>query len=168
MSSPDKPDLSDLLPPTDQPSPADLPPPTDAGNEKQAREKTSGRVAFDARGNAVWEWRTSDKTFAKDVSTTLVEKLEAPELGLATTAIVKKPKNSTPEKAPESSGGTGRDNPYNHSATDVDGRTRTPYAKAMPRKPATDNKTLSAKSTSKSSRSRGGFFSRLLGKRNPD
>ncbi len=44
----------------------------------ESREKESGRVAFDARGNPVWEWRTGEGTFHRDASTTLVQKLEAP------------------------------------------------------------------------------------------
>jgi hypothetical protein len=87
-----------------------------ASNDASVREKPSGRVAFDARGNAVWEWRTGDKKFGREVSTTLVQKLEAPELRLATTAIVKAVKDTpadTPAGLPKSF------NPYNHAAVDV-------------------------------------------------
>lgn len=57
---------------------------------------TSGRVAFDSRGNAVWEWRGEDGQFASDPSTTLVQKLEAPTLALEPTVII-----AGPGKAPE-------------------------------------------------------------------
>jgi len=51
---------------------------------------TSGRVAFDDRGNAVWEMRTADHGYVRDGSTTLVRKL-VPPLSIEATAIVKKP-----------------------------------------------------------------------------
>lgn len=52
--------------------------------------ETSGRVAFDPRGNAVWEMRTDDHRYVRDASTTLVRKL-VPPLSIEATAIVKKP-----------------------------------------------------------------------------
>jgi len=44
--------------------------------------KRSGRVAFDDRGNSVWEWKTEDDEFSRDVNTHYIKKLEAPELTL--------------------------------------------------------------------------------------
>jgi hypothetical protein len=58
----------------------------------------SGRVAFDARGNAVWEMRTGDHRYSVDSSTTLVRRL-VPPLSLETTNIVKKV-SQTPVPAP--------------------------------------------------------------------
>ena len=84
------------------------------------REKTSGRVTFDSRGNAVWEWRTGEKQFAREVSTTLVQRLAAPDLGIATTAIVRKPglaASGKPDETPVVAVETY--NPYNHPASDV-------------------------------------------------
>lgn len=49
----------------------------------------SGRVAFDSRGNAVWEMRTGRDRYSIDGSTTLVRKL-VPPLSLETTNIVRK------------------------------------------------------------------------------
>ena len=36
----------------------------------------SGRIAFDARGNAVWEWRTETGEFKSDVDTQTVRALQ--------------------------------------------------------------------------------------------
>jgi hypothetical protein len=57
-------------------------------------DPTSGRVGFDARGNAVWEMRTADHRYVRDASTTLVRKL-VPPLSMEATAIVRKP-SATP------------------------------------------------------------------------
>ena len=39
-------------------------------------ETPSGRIAFDARGNAVWEWRTDNGDFKSDVDTQTVKALQ--------------------------------------------------------------------------------------------
>ncbi|HEY6924960.1 MAG TPA: hypothetical protein VI653_15905 [Steroidobacteraceae bacterium] len=36
----------------------------------------SGRIAFDSRGNAVWEWRTQTGDFKSDVDTQTVKALQ--------------------------------------------------------------------------------------------
>lgn len=36
----------------------------------------SGRIAFNERGNAVWQWRTNNGTFKSDVDTTIVKALQ--------------------------------------------------------------------------------------------
>jgi hypothetical protein len=46
-------------------------------------EKKSGRVTFDARGNAVWEWSMSTGIFGRDVDSDRLKKLEAPDLKIA-------------------------------------------------------------------------------------
>ena len=43
----------------------------------------SGRVKFDDRGNAVWEWAVTTGSFATDVSTARLKKLENHTLSLA-------------------------------------------------------------------------------------
>ncbi|HEX3848691.1 MAG TPA: hypothetical protein VHV81_15005 [Steroidobacteraceae bacterium] len=48
-----------------------------------AGDKTTGRVKFDDRGNAVWEWSVSTGAFARDVSTDRLQKLESNALSLA-------------------------------------------------------------------------------------
>jgi hypothetical protein len=56
----------------------------------RVHEPPSGRVAFDHRGQAVWEMRTEDQRFVRDASTTLVRKLNAPSLSLEQTGIFKR------------------------------------------------------------------------------
>ncbi len=48
----------------------------------------SGRVKFDDRGNAVWEWSVATGSFATDVSTSRLKKLENQTLSLADEAPV--------------------------------------------------------------------------------
>jgi hypothetical protein len=45
--------------------------------------KRSGRVQFDERGNAVWEWAVSTGAFGREVSTDRLKKLESDALSLA-------------------------------------------------------------------------------------
>jgi hypothetical protein len=47
----------------------------------------SGRVKFDDRGNAVWEWAVTTGSFATDVSTARLKKLENHTLSLADDAL---------------------------------------------------------------------------------
>jgi hypothetical protein len=44
---------------------------------------TSGRVQFDERGNAVWEWSVATGAFGREVSTQRLQKLEHPALSIA-------------------------------------------------------------------------------------
>jgi hypothetical protein len=43
----------------------------------------TGRVQFDDRGNAIWEWSLATGAFGRDVSTERLHKLEHPALSLA-------------------------------------------------------------------------------------
>jgi hypothetical protein len=45
--------------------------------------KQTGRVRFDERGNAVWEWSVATGAFGREVSTERLQKLENPGLSLA-------------------------------------------------------------------------------------
>jgi hypothetical protein len=45
--------------------------------------KRSGRVQFDARGNAIWEWSVATGAFGREVSTDRMKKLENNALSLA-------------------------------------------------------------------------------------
>lgn len=70
-------------------------------------ERRSGRVTFDERGNAVWEWSMSTGIFGRNVDTKRLKKLESNELKIAEDpAAAKKP--VTASKQP----GGGMD-PYN-------------------------------------------------------
>ena len=43
----------------------------------------TGRVKFDDRGNAVWEWSIATGAFGREVSTARLQKLEHPALSIA-------------------------------------------------------------------------------------
>jgi len=45
--------------------------------------KSTGRVKFDERGNAVWEWQVATGAFSPEVSTSRLQRLEHPSLSIA-------------------------------------------------------------------------------------
>jgi hypothetical protein len=46
-------------------------------------KKETGRVQFDERGNAIWEWSVSTGAFGREVTTERMKRLENPGLSLA-------------------------------------------------------------------------------------
>jgi len=48
-----------------------------------ADAKKTGRVQFDARGNAIWEWSVATGAFGREISTDRLKKLENSGLSLA-------------------------------------------------------------------------------------
>ena len=56
--------------------------PDDEGGA-QTDAKGTGRVKFDDRGNAVWEWSVATGAFGREVSTARLQKLEHPALSIA-------------------------------------------------------------------------------------
>jgi hypothetical protein len=62
--------------------PAVNPPPGEPSNGAGG-DKSTGRVKFDERGNAVWEWQVATGAFAVEVTTQRLQKLEHPALSIA-------------------------------------------------------------------------------------
>jgi hypothetical protein len=52
-------------------------------SKNETGDKSTGRVKFDERGNAVWEWQVTTGAFATEVSTQRLQKLEHPALSIA-------------------------------------------------------------------------------------
>jgi len=71
----------------DPPNKPDSPPAPDA----PAATRSSGRVAFDARGNPIWEWQLETGVYSRDVSTQRFKKLDLGDLSIAETATHKRP-----------------------------------------------------------------------------
>ncbi len=51
--------------------------------EPKSDAKSTGRVNFDDRGNAIWEWSIATGEFGREVSTERLQKLEHPALSIA-------------------------------------------------------------------------------------
>jgi hypothetical protein len=58
-------------------------PATKTGAEGNADPKTTGRVKFDDRGNAVWEWSVATGAFGREVTAERMQRLEHPALSIA-------------------------------------------------------------------------------------
>src|SRR5215207_272960 len=56
------------------------PPPPQPPLAPDSAEKKSGRVSFDSRGNAVWEWAMKTGIFKRDIDTKRLEALAANHL----------------------------------------------------------------------------------------
>ncbi len=121
----------------DSKPPADTRPP---GEPKQ-----SGRVAYDSKGNPIWEWETSTGVYGRNVSTQRLQKLEA-ELSLEETQPVEKPKGLSLQDEERLPGGGV--NPYDTGGS-VSGRTAPAAHPALAHKQAARNKTVSKSLVSK-------------------
>jgi hypothetical protein len=69
---------------TDKPKSASKPgAPTEPSSKSGAGDKSTGRVKFDERGNAVWEWQVATGAFGLEVSTQRLKKLQNKSLAIA-------------------------------------------------------------------------------------
>jgi hypothetical protein len=57
--------------------------PGEPSSKKDGGDKSTGRVKFDERGNAVWEWQVATGAFGLEVTTQRLQKLEHPALSIA-------------------------------------------------------------------------------------
>lgn len=141
--------------------PADSPEPTPAGagEDKTAGVKSSGRVAFDSRGNPVWEWQLETGVYSRDVSTQRLKKLDLGHLSLMDTGAHKKADPTHPDpKQPEAKKAAappprkdlpgGGFNPYNSGSPPAGGGGN-PYdsGRPMAKQPAADPKAPPRKPT---------------------
>ena len=55
----------------------------DANDASEPRATTNGRVKFDDRGNAVWDWQVTTAKLSLETSTARLRKLDNPSLSLA-------------------------------------------------------------------------------------
>jgi hypothetical protein len=69
--------------PNTAPNPAPEGPAEPSSKRDGNGEKSTGRVKFDERGNAVWEWQVTTGAFGQEVSTQRLQKLEHPALSIA-------------------------------------------------------------------------------------
>jgi hypothetical protein len=90
--------------------------------------KSSGRVAFDARGNPIWEWQLETGVYSRDVSTQRFKKLDFGDLSIAETATHKRPPglDEPPAKSRKPVLPGGGFNPYD-SGSNADSRGGNPY-----------------------------------------
>jgi hypothetical protein len=59
-----------------------------SAHDARTQPDCTGRVKFDDRGNAIWEWSVATGAFGKEVTTARIEKLEHPALSIAEEAPI--------------------------------------------------------------------------------
>jgi hypothetical protein len=112
-------------------------------------DKRSGRVAYDSRGNPIWEWQLETGVYSRDVSTQKLKKLDLGDLSIAETARHKKPSGlenpdqppgAPAKKAPLPGGGF---NPYDNARA-AGARLRPSQPPPAPQRKPTDLRKLDA------------------------
>lgn len=78
-----------------KPKTAPAPKPAPANDSIRVTNNNTGRVTFDDRGNAVWEWSVATGEFGTEVSTSRLQKLENSSLSLADEVPAADPLKST-------------------------------------------------------------------------
>jgi hypothetical protein len=132
--------------------PGDPPDAAKGGSEKDpSQTKSSGRAAFDARGNAVWEWRTDETgKFTTEASTTVLKKLEASDLAIEATHVIKPSEQAELKDEAKSGGGF---NPYDRGA--VNKETKSVQRPAAPTKASAPVPVMAPPASTKGARSLG-------------
>lgn len=90
--------------------------PASPGGDQRPDDNRSGRIAYDERGNSVWEWRLETGVYSRDISTQRLKKLDLNDLSIAETAKHRRPPGlgEPAGKQPLPGGGF---NPYDNSTT---------------------------------------------------
>lgn len=97
-----------------------------AGDDLRVGGNSSGRVQFDDRGNAVWEWSVKTGVFGREATTSRLKKLEHPALSL----IDDPPPSAAPVAKDNPKGVTQGYSPYDSGVL----AKSDPGARAAPRK----------------------------------
>ena len=118
--------------------------PDDLPADSTPENKSSGRVAFDARGNPIWEWQLESGVYSRDVDTNKLRKLELNELSLVDTGAHKKPAGPDDVPVIRKSLAGGGFNPYDTAPTSEDNPS--PYDRA---RTAVNKKVAESESKSK-------------------
>ncbi len=108
----------------ENPRPTGKPGAAVSGKPSSAEPKKTGRVQFDDRGNAIWEWSIATGAFGREVSTERLQKLENPGLSLAEDA----PTPSLNQVKPNPQGTVKGYNPYDSGRL---GKTEPPRRKDL-------------------------------------
>lgn len=106
--------------------------PDDLPADSTPENKSSGRVAFDARGNPIWEWQLESGVYSRDVNTNKLRKLDLGGLSLVDTGTHPKPPGLDSQEPDESGSNEmpgGGFNPYD-SAPRVKAEGTNPYDNA--------------------------------------
>lgn len=97
----------------------------DTGNAP-AEDQRSGRIAYDDRGNSVWEWKLETGVYSRDITTQRLKKLELDDLSIAETATHPRPpglagerydRNDRDDRSDPQPMPGGGFNPYDNSST---------------------------------------------------
>src|SRR5687768_17630464 len=90
--------------------------PDSASPDTGADDQRSGRIAYDERGNSVWEWRLETGVYSRDISTQRLKKLDLNDLSIAETARHQRPPGLDDPAGKKAAPDRGF-NPYDNSST---------------------------------------------------